>query len=1097
MSFLRTAMCRLRTATFAFVALSSAAVACTEFTDPEFTDLGDLTIPDLQLSLHKTFQDNNALLRDGKLGIYTRSILTKLCNEVPRPDGNDTVTSTLALVSEYLALQKVLPDWFDKLESIDLSAQGDRTAQQALGLRLASTPAMKSMAMGRRALAYDCADPRGALEGSPVAGRALGALTRLFRDKSEQDICRMMPVTSGPADWKAAMTRLGLINARRAGGLQALHNPAFLDWIAAGNRREADRTQTDLRRLTGTVPAVLTLIDDFNAQNTAGGSTYSSGPCTVETTEETLTYYALEAADVEALDLLVTLRPKLDAFREEKGGFDTPQALWRELRPVLAEDLNDCILNEIEPIVTGSENLPLTFLLKPTATETLLARKELETAVPVLTALADARWSTKAELVNRIEADLQAVQAEIVGAQVTAASDTLAAGSEPVPPVTDTALLELDTEADPDPAPRITVTDATDQAVESAVANSEFVDTLRNTPMTDATVPELIRSQARAALQATAERQAQRTVAAQVALIEPAVTSEWTLTSGLRDEILALPFVSATMADATGDGAADRLAPLVGVAYPSHRLFSEALLTVSGKEGMVPFSPFVKDRITAQAQKTIDDPHIVRNFGPLAIEDCKCAPERQSEDLTVYGFYPFWLAPEPVAATDTDAPVDPAPAPRMLVDFNTTNQVAFYGLEFSSADSTRTSLRNKEQWRAARRSFINSAHQFRARADLAFDLRDWINWDATTIEDIVEDIAIEMSPFERLEGYELRHITSAIPTIFDPVQPDGVTLVFHDYQGRDLEAAQMKTMVRIIKSVFEALPDRDNQRINVAFDFSLEREDLDKPVFDELFELLLPNPYIGAEEDSANALLQPGFRDRETAKVIDKVLLFLERPTTDSKKGLRFRMEQGLFQGEVRRQALRSIIPVVPPGGHELVLTSVKPNATDQSEPPKFSQFEDDVVYFKDNFSGIGFWPVLDPSDPQTVRMNAIIADHFNAPLLSPVLASISGPVERVCTYACPNRARIALSAIALFTILVLLTWRSFYSGFVDKIAFRFMTIGLVWIGNIVLVAALFVLARCDPFSVWPEWLLSGLLLVLGLLLFSTYVQRIKNGPMP
>ncbi|MEP1613572.1 MAG: hypothetical protein ABJL72_16840 [Roseobacter sp.] len=1116
MNFLRTVYRRIWGAAVAIFMLCSAAIAaCTDLSSPEFSDLGVLSIEDLQLSLREAYQDETRELADGRLGPETRSLLARLCSDVPRPDGNNEILSTLQLVSEYLEVQLSYPDWFDRLSSLDLTAQGDQQSQQALGLRLASIPAMKTMAMGRRALTYDCADPGAALTLHPDGARALGVLTRLFRDKSEVEICRMMPVTNSVEEWQQAMTHLGVINNRRAGGLSTLHNTGFLDWVAAGDRQKPGETATRLRRLTGTLPAVLTLIDDFNAQNiaTPGATNYRGGPCSPRPPERTLTFYSIEASDVEALDFLVTLTPKLNAFRAEKGGFGSPQALWRELRPVLAQDLDDCILREIEPLVLGPEELPLSFLLKPTATETLMARKELETAIPVLTELTPARTATKAELVNRIKAGLLDVQNELVGEQVATAADTLAAASEPVPPATDTALIELDTEGDPDPTPLITVTDATDQAVQTAIDNPELVDALRNTPMADASGAELIRSQVRAALENTADDQAQRAVETQIAMIEPAVTSEWTLTEALQNEILAMPFVRAMVADATADGFAERLKPLQGVSYPSFRLFEEALLTVSQEKEMVRFSQFVKERIVEKAQKNIVDPQIIRNFGPFQMtseeEDCNCVPERQSKGLQVYGFYPFWLAPKPVlpsklGASDEAASEDGGdpivaekPQLQTQVDFGTISQLAFYGLEFSAEDGNRVSLRNEQQWRAAKRNFVNSAHQFRARADLAFDLREWKSWDEATIDDVVEDIAIEMAPFDRFEGAELRHVTQAIPTIFDPVQPDGVTLIFHDYNGNGLTQQQMKTMVRIIKSVYEALPDRRKQKINVGFDFPLEDEDLKKPIFDELFELLLPNPYVLADEDAANLPYQLDDTDRETTKVIDKILLFLERPTTDAKKGLRARMEQGLFQGEVRRQVLRSIIPIVPPGGHELVRTSVKENAPDKSKPPRFSQFEDDVVYFKDNFSGIGFWPVLDPLAADTPRMNTIIADHFNAPRLPPILAGFSRPVERVCTFACPNRAKIGLAAIGLFLTVVLLTWRSFYSGIVDKIAFRFMSIGLVWIGNVVLVGALFVLANCDPFSVWPDRLMALLIVVLGVLLFYNFVQRIKNGPMP
>ena len=214
------------------------------------------------------------------------------------------------------------------------------------------------------------------------------------------------------------------------------------------------------------------------------------------------------------------------------------------------------------------------------------------------------REPTKAGLVNRIETALMEAQKDAIDAQVDAAADVLAAASEPVPPPTDTALLELDTDAEPDPTPRMTVTEATDQAVASAIDNPELSQALQDTPLSDVTVPELMRAQARAALEEAATLQAERKVKTQVQGIEPSVTSDWTLTEALQEEILALPFIQATIADATADGLVERLAPLTGVAYPSRRLFTQAVENLSeldGKGSVVP----VRNR-TARAESAKD-----------------------------------------------------------------------------------------------------------------------------------------------------------------------------------------------------------------------------------------------------------------------------------------------------------------------------------------------------------------------------------------------------------------------------------------------------------------------------------------------------------
>ncbi|MFK7762663.1 MAG: hypothetical protein AB8B62_05340 [Roseobacter sp.] len=1115
MSSFCTGLNHLLAAILAFCALTTAGLAaCTDVSEIDLSAEPSITIEEIQRGLRTAYQDQeNPLLNDGRFGALTRARLVQLCQDVPRPPGQSDAPATLNLAKEYAQAATLWPNWSGDLFSLSLLDGDGQPAQATLGLRLAGSLPMKTLAMGRRALSYDCADPTGALTDFPNGASALGTLTRLYRDKSDIEICQMLPVAGGISEWQLAMERLGQINTgQRVGAIQVLQSADFMRWMSQDpvNR---------LRRLVGTMPAVLALLDEYNTQspNIPGATNYSGGPCTPPRLDRTLTFYALDQADVESLDFLVSLTPKLDAFRAEQTSFDSPQALWRALEPVLAEDLDACIIAEIEALVKGPDRLPLAFLLRPSATDALMARKELEAALPVLTELAPVQTATKAELVNRIRAGLQDVQQAAVEADVTAAADTLAAASEPAALVTDSPILELELDEDAVPPPMITVTDAADAAVSTAIQNPELAEALRETPLTDAPVAEQIRSQVRAALEATANRQAQVTVDRQIALIEPAVSSTWALTDALQAEILALPYVKATVADATADGAVERLSPLIGVSYPSFRLFGDALDTVSKEAGLVPFSTFVSERIISKAQKTIDNPNTPRVLAPLQIEDCKCAPERQTEELQVYGFYPFWLAPtvDDVAkaraiAAGTAQVEEGAAAPQIQtqVDFGTIDQIAFYGLEFRADDTGRVSLYHRERWREAKQTFVNSAHQFRAHADLAFDLRDWMSWDSATIDDVVDDIATEMAPFNRLNGYDLDDVRNAIPTLFDHPQPDGVTLIFHGYEGAGLGTADMKTMVRIIKSVYEALPNRDRLDINVGFDFALvdKRQEggatvfepiLDRAIFDELFELLQPQPYVFADEDTGAEGFDPSAESRETRKIINKILLFLERPTTDAKKGLRFRMEQGLFQGEMRRQVLRSIIPVLPPAGHREIRTSVKTNDPNKEEREPFSQLDDDVVYFKDNFSGIGFWPVLDPLGAETGTINAKIAAHFNAPALPAVLASFSEPVDRVCTFACPNRAKIGLAAMALFAAVVLLTWRSFYSGIVDQIAFRFMAVGMVWIGNFILLATLFVMANCDPHSFWPEILMGLLVAVLLLLISYNFIQRIKNGPMP
>ena len=168
-------------------------------------------------------------------------------------------------------------------------------------------------------------------------------------------------------------------------------------------------------------------------------------------------------------------------------------------------------------------------------------------------------------------------------------------------------------------------------------------------------------------------------------------------------------------------------------------------------------SQFVTERLVQKAQKTIDDPEVTRAYGPFEIDNCNCVPERETEELQVYGFYPFWLAPAPVSGAPAADPEteEEAPAPQVKVDFSVVDHIAFYGLEFVKGEGDRALLYNRGQWREARRQFVNSAHQYRAKAELAFDLRDWMDWEPADIEFVVDDIVTEMGAFDRVGGARL------------------------------------------------------------------------------------------------------------------------------------------------------------------------------------------------------------------------------------------------------------------------------------------------------------------------------------------------------
>ena len=1087
---------RLCCAVWCWLVVSAAATwaACSDVRAMSPVWLEDTPVSTIQTGLRAALQDRNRLLSDGTLGPYTRNRLQDICDQIPRPEGSNDIRSTLDLVTEYAALEGFAPGWAERLGTLDLRAE------PTLAMRLAATPLMTAHVFDPEGSPVLCNDLAASVDKSEDAKRAMAILFRLLGKKSETAVCELLPIAAAPPQFAAAMARLGQLEAALPGTLADLYSPEFADWLDA---------ERDVRRLrlVGSDAAVLRLMQDYAAQkpNDPVVELPPFSPCSRDTVDDTLTYYALSQAEIDGFEFATNLSPVLEGFRADNPRFDSKRALWGALKPALEPILDDCVVAQVEELVFGPDQIALEFALNPKTVETLLVNEELQPTKPVLDEFAPRRATTAEDLHDGIRAALLSQETDAALAEAEEAADTIAAASEPVKPIFDTAQAGVEVPEVETP-PTIAVTAATDQALENSIDNTQFTETIRGTPFEVATTPELIKSQARGVLRDLAKDQARLAVDAQMREIDEAIAANWTMTNALEQAILGLPDVKLAATDETANNLPPQMTQLAGIEYPSFRLFDRALDSLTDAEGTpLWLSPFVRDRIIQVAQKVIDDPQVVREFGPLQIDKCDCVARRIEEGLTVYGFWPFWFAPTPAkpdAPKADDETAETAADVLQKVNFNMVGQLAFYGLEFSfdnpdlAPEVRRVTLKNANQWRAAKRDFINSAHRHRARADLAFDLRRWMDWTDANVTSVAEQIAAEMAPFQRFRSYDFEHIGEAIPTLFDKVQADGVTLIFHGYQGTKLDDQDMLRLVSIVKSVYEELPNRARIKINVAFDFPLVGEDLDSPLFDDLYALLVEQPYTVTEAGDQDPAKPPQL-ERVTTEIVDKVLLFLERPTTEAKKGLRFRMEQGLFQGKERDNALRSIIPVLPPSGHREVRQSDKENPNKSERPTQFSQFDDDVVYFAANFAGVGFWPSPRQSDPETEEIEKIIAKRYNAGRVHPVLAGVGGLIVRTCGFTCPNRAYIALMAMALFVAIVVLTVRSFYSGTADKYAFRVLLFGLVWIGNAIVLAMLLLLWRCDHMSVWPRIAFIGMAASLGLLLFYNFLQRVRNGPMP
>jgi hypothetical protein len=253
---------------------------------------------------------------------------------------------------------------------------------------------------------------------------------------------------------------------------------------------------------------------------------------------------------------------------------------------------------------------------------------------------------------------------------------------------------------------------------------------------------------------------------------------------------------------------------------------------------------------------------------------------------------------------------------------------------------------------------------------------------------------------------------------------DGVTLYFPGYP-QDAEAvATFEAFVRTLRDKLKAQGRKYS--LNVMF----RSAELGKGIYEYPRLLTLVDDIEG--------------KDKELDTLF---LVLLQEPTTMDKKNLRLNIENGLH-GKDRMKLLRKVA---------MVLTYDGSNE---------GQLLDDVIYAKDNFGGIGFWPQPVASGDAaaatdgslTVIGNVLHENYMNA------VNGAAALKPAACQYICPNRwaFRIAwdifmLALLASFPLYLLACdWRNFFNK-------NF----LYFIGGLIVPAVLltFALLFCDP--VW------------------------------
>ena len=1080
-------------------------------TDPAVSGSSD-EIALIQLGLRTKLQDKSGLLQDGRLGAYTRQALVRLCLQVPLPTETDAVIGTLDLAKNYGTIATGDVNWVEKATSEALKSwlsASSQTGANLVALRLAGPPELtletlqNTQAQGAACQGFSTDD----LSEPALAGidALIAAGPNTWSDPTV--LCTALASKTDTSNTDAVETALesyASIEVDLPGALSQVLAPDFSAWML-------EEQATRVPRLAGTDAAVIALIAEYRAADRPAAPRDYSGlfkklpaSCAAPKSTNVLEYSAFSESDLDSLVQPVDVAGALSGLAEKT--FSSADALMAAITEALAGQVTQCTLDQISLAVFSSEDLGLRYALDPDATANLALSDEFAESTDAVTPLIGLSAQTRGALLSGVRLAILKDAQTAVEAEVALAADTLAAASEELASPLDTRPQDVPEFPELPVSTPIGVTEATDSAVTATIKDKDFQRALLDANYAPAPNAEVLKGDVRRILAPIAAEKVDTIVTGAMSQIQKVVDRSWQLTPDLNGAILSAPAVSAAQSLDLTPETADALKSLVGVEYPNERLLASAITAVT---------PAPPDAVADQARlvgiRRVDDPTAPRSSTNLALPDCGCTTSRR-DNAEVYAFYPFWLLPKVALPGDASTPTSDGntqdaestdaepPDPLHQVDFGLVSRIAFYGLEFAygnpdaAAEDKIIRLENQARWIESRRDFVNAAHLHRAKVDLAITLTGWDQWSSSEIESVADKIVDLSAPFERMTGTDFRTFVTEFPNVFDAPRPDGVTLIFRGYTGVDGAGDSVLKLRALVSRVAAKLQARD-QTVNLGLDLELAGIAASQGLMSDLRSVLvdasqLPTPSAQGGSEVASTTASAS----DSLPPVDKILVFLERPTTNTKKLMRARMERGDFLGAERTEVLRRILPVVPPGGHRHVVQASRDVDASSATTDEFSQFYDDVVYFQDNFAGIGFWPAPDPTSPDMPQMQAIMDNLLMLPGIPAALSPFAEDITGACTWICPNRAYLGSAAGLLSVLTALVIWRSFYSGRADTLAFR---LGTVWMGTGAVAAILAALTLCDPAAMIAPVALTlltlGLVSVIG---FNAY-QRARNGPKP
>ena len=502
------------------------------------------------------------------------------------------------------------------------------------------------------------------------------------------------------------------------------------------------------------------------------------------------------------------------------------------------------------------------------------------------------------------------------------------------------------------------------------------------------------------------------------------------------------------------DGLLTKLEALVGIEYPNAVLLEHGVRTVL-KEATDRYFPVI-----AAAAKVVHDPQQANDV-ELSGADCGCTRDFNG---VVYGFHPFWFGATPGAggATDTEGS-----APAQAIDFSIMTRLGYFAASLDQDGNLGGPAMMDDK--SALNRLTSLAHHYKSKVDVVIFHDDWSFWPGLSAKR--KDIFfnnLRKNIIALLDTRSDLFWDRTIPYISFGTHPpltlgDGVTLYLDGYPGDNVHFFEF---VKRLRADLDALGQR-NAVGHYFLNLMLDMDALGEGVY--AFDVLQG---IVPDDESM------------TEDYVDLFIMHLPAPTTDTKKALRNKVEKG-FKGMQRRNMLRKIIPVITPIGHQ------------QDSRGPYQQFFDDLVYFQDNFAGIGFWPL--PSDRHQgleqvkTRLIEVFEKSHQPDMLERLVTTVA---PNFCEFACPNRwalrviVDIIIACLAIYALLSLRMCR--LKKFYRRHLLYFLLAGLAVVG-IVLISFV-----CDPYwKAKADDVAFVIVLLVAISFVLNYVRKTMQGPLP